>query len=83
MSEATQSFENFNQWVHMASYWLTGHPKYCECFRAICFDSSGMILSNGADFMRARDSGLFPVYWIWPDQNLFNFVDSVVRKEKP
>lgn len=82
MSEATQSFKSFEEWVNKASSWLTRHSDYHEQnFRAICFDSVGNICRRGKDMMHARDNNLFPVYWIWPDQNLFNMIDSIPRKE--
>lgn len=83
MSQIDQSFETFNQWVDCASRWLTEHPRYLETrepvnqtraapgmlpFRAICFDARGRLCRSGADFMRARDEGAFPVRWVWPDQ---------------
>jgi uncharacterized Fe-S cluster protein YjdI len=76
MSEASQSFESFEQWRNKATSWLTCHEQYSDYFRAICFDSKGMICLNGGHFKVAT----YPVYWIWPDQNLFNMIDSVVRK---
>lgn len=77
MSEAAQSFSSFNEWVNKASSWLTRHENYdAKNFRAICFDSTGVFCRNGHDFERA----IYPVYWIWPDQNLFNMVDSIKRK---
>jgi len=76
MSEGAQSFASFQEWINKASSWLTRHPKYGSYFKAICFDSNGMICKNGADFQNAA----YPVYWIWPDQNLFNMVDSIKRK---
>ena len=78
MAEHDQSFKNEIEWECKASSWLTRHPKYHDqFFRAICFDSTGKICKNGEDFM----SAIYPVYWIWPDQNLFNFIDSIPRKQ--
>lgn len=69
MAEHDQQFDSFVQWVNKASSWLTRHPDFHEeRFRAICFDSKGRLCRVGADFMRARDEGAFPVHWIWPDQ---------------
>ena len=80
MSKTTQSFDTFDQWVNNAEHWLTDHPKFNQnYYRAVCFDSFGRILTMGKDFMRARDESAFPVYWVWPDQNLFSFIDSVER----
>jgi hypothetical protein len=86
MSERNQMFINFDQWVCMASSWLTRHPQYDKTeFRAICFDSRGRICACGKDFMRARDENAFPVMWVWPDQvaeflaRSEVFFDEVVR----
>lgn len=80
MSEATQSFSSFQEWVNKAQSWLTRHERYGEFFKAVCFDSKGRICKNGGDFKRAYDDNSFPVYWIWPDQNLFNMIDSIERR---
>lgn len=63
-----QHFANYDQWVTRATMFLAGHPKYGPDFRAVCFDTKGRHCKRGADFMRARDEGAFPVYWLWPDQ---------------
>lgn len=78
-----QYFETFDQWVNFAAGWLTAHPEYRDTehrkrgdpfgwqghhFKAICFDAKGRLCRSGADFIRARDDGAFPVRWIWPDQ---------------
>jgi hypothetical protein len=75
MTLTTQYFDSFDQWVNRASSWLTCHSDYndgsvthYDRFTAICFDTEGRICRIGADFMRARDEGTFPVRWIWPDQ---------------
>jgi protein gp37 len=47
-----QQFATFDQWVNKASTWING---------GICLDSDGRQLQIGADFMRARDEGKFPV----------------------
>lgn len=79
MSEATQSFTSYQQWVNKASSWLTNHPNYHEkFFKAICFDSEGMICLTGGDMKKA----VYPVYWVWPDQNLFTMIDSIPRAKK-
>lgn len=75
MAEHNQQFDSFQQWVNMAPYWLTGHPKYNERFyRAVCFDTKGRRCMVGADFMRARDEGTFPIRWWWPDQPIEELV---------
>ncbi len=75
-----QRFDTFNQWVAWARSWLTCHESYNNTehgdakgwrghhFTAMCFDSLGRRCRQGSDFMRARDEGAFPVWWIWPDQ---------------
>ena len=78
MTETTQSFSSEQEWINKASSWLTRHHNYGEFFKAICFDSTGMICKNGGHFAKAN----YPVYWIWPDQNLFNMIDSIERKTK-
>lgn len=77
---ADQRFDTFDQWVSRASSWLTSHHEYNNTehgekkgwrgrhFTALCFDSFGRRCQCGADMMRARDEGAFPVWWIWPDQ---------------
>lgn len=81
MGLADQSFKNFGEWRDNASSWLTSHSEYHpEFYRAICFDALGRICLIGRDFMQAEKDGAFPVYWLWPDQNLFIMVDSINRK---
>jgi len=83
MGLTDQKFNNFQEWVDKAHIWLTAHPQYDEkLFRAICFDSAGWVCRMGWDFRRARNSGTFPVYWVWPDQNLFNVIDSIERENE-
>ncbi len=82
MSEATQSFSSEQEWINKGASWLTRHPRHSQFFRAICFDSLGRIVTCGGDFMQATKDDAYPVYWVWPDQNIFNMVDSVVRKEQ-
>lgn len=47
-----RQFNSFEQWVNKASTWVNG---------GICLDTDGNELKIGADFMRARDEGKFPV----------------------
>lgn len=47
-----RQFATFDQWVNKASTWING---------GICLDADGRQLQIGADFMRARDEGKFPV----------------------
>ena len=78
MSEASQSFSSKQEWINKAESWLTRHDEYSSYFRAICFDSRGKICINGCDMEEA----VYPVYWIWPDQNLFNMIDSIQREKQ-
>jgi len=85
-----QMFLSHREWVNKASSWLTNHPQYNNTehsdkkgwkghhFTALCFDSFGRRVTNGADFSRADEEGAFPVWWIWPDQ----IVDIVQRNPK-
>ncbi len=50
---ARKTFDSFQTWVNKASSWLISGD--------LCIDSVGRVLHNGADFMRARDGGTFPV----------------------
>lgn len=47
-----RQFSSFEQWVNKASTWVNG---------GVCLDTAGNELKIGADFMRARDEGKFPV----------------------
>lgn len=47
-----RQFKDFQTWVNKAPTWVNG---------GTCLDTKGRILRNGADFMRARDEGSFPV----------------------
>lgn len=69
MSEHDQQFNSFEEWVGKASSWLTRRGKNIH---AICYDTSGRIINDGAGFMRARDEDCFPVKWIWSDQSIFS-----------
>jgi hypothetical protein len=76
----SQQFKSHQEWVNKASSWLTRHPEYNNTehgeikgwrgkhFTAMCFDSLGRSCHNGADMRRADEEGVFPVWWIWPDQ---------------
>lgn len=65
MAEHNQEFRTFNEWVNKASSWLTRRGPNEH---AVCFDQKGRVCRIGADMMRARDEGAFPVRWVWPDQ---------------
>ena len=77
MAEHDQCFSSEQEWINKASSWLTRHPRYGQFFKVICFDSTGRICQNGKDMREAQ----YPVYWVWPDQNLFNMIDSIPRKD--
>lgn len=47
-----RQFDNFQQWVNKAQTWVNG---------GICLDRHGHEMKNGADMMRARDAGDFPI----------------------
>lgn len=51
-------FETFSEWVTYASGCL-------ERPNAVCVDALGRRCLIGADFMRARDEGTFPVGYFW------------------
>jgi hypothetical protein len=75
-----QKFNTHQEWVNKASSWLTRHPLYNNTengekkgwrgahFTAMCFDSFGRRVRNGADFQLAHEEDAFPIWWIWPDQ---------------
>lgn len=58
-------FVSFDQWVNKARSWLGGinqsYGRYKRAERVICIDAKGRVCARGADFMRARDEGAFPV----------------------
>lgn len=59
-------FADYTQWVSFASRWLTGRTgNRGEAVSAMCVDTLGRRCNIGADFMRARDEGTFPVYFFW------------------
>ncbi len=49
-----RKFGTFQTWVNKAPSWIGG-------MNAVCVDTSGNVLRNGADFAAARDGGRFPV----------------------
>ena len=50
-------FRSFMQWVNKATSWIGG-------MNALCVDAKDRVCCMGADFMRARDEGAFPVrFW--------------------
>lgn len=76
-----QSFSSEQDWINRATRCLTAHPEYHNTehdgpargwrgphFTTMCFNQDGSRVRNGGDFARAEKDGLFPVWWIWPDQ---------------
>lgn len=57
-AEYVCEFIDFNNWVNKASSWIGGYPRDQK---VICIDINGNALTNGLDFMKARDNDLFPV----------------------
>lgn len=50
-------FDQFTTWVNKATSWI-GNTN------SLCADAKDRICRNGADMMRARDEGAFPVrFW--------------------
>lgn len=50
-------FAQFTTWVNKATSWIGGT-------NALCVDAKDRVCRNGADMMRARDEGAFPVrFW--------------------
>ena len=47
-------FRSFGEWVDFATRWIGGT-------NALCIDAKDRVCRCGADFMRARDEGAFPV----------------------
>jgi hypothetical protein len=63
------AFARFEDWVNHASSWLAGPNTPLDAvgqkLSAVCVDAKGRRCFIGADFMRARDDGAFPVYFFW------------------
>lgn len=70
----TQLFTSHQEWVNKAQSWLTSHLRHGQFFKAILFDSEGKVCLNGKDMADAK----YPVYWIWPDQNLFLAIKGII-----
>ncbi|WP_126975553.1 phage Gp37/Gp68 family protein [Frigidibacter oleivorans] len=47
-----RTFPDFQTWINKAPTWVNG---------GVCLDAAGRHCTRGADFMRARDEGTFPV----------------------
>lgn len=59
-------FRDFNDWVSFATARLTGAVgSVGQDVPPICVDALGRRCNVGADFMRARDEGAFPVRYFW------------------
>lgn len=62
VADVLGQFDTFDDWVNHAPRALTGFTgSVGEEIRPICIDSLGRRCHLGADFMRARDEGTFPV----------------------
>ena len=59
-------FDTFDDWVSHATSALAGETgSVGEKVSAFCVDAKGRRCNVGADFMRARDEGAFPVRYFW------------------
>lgn len=59
-------FDTFDDWVSHASRALVGEVgSVGQPLPAFCVDALGRRCHVGADFMRARDEGAFPVRYFW------------------
>lgn len=59
-------FNTFERWVNKASSYLSPRRgNMGEPVSPICVDMLGRRCNVGADFMRARDEGTFPVFFFW------------------
>jgi hypothetical protein len=56
-------FDSFEHWVNKAQSWFASRiPDRARLGRRyLCIDAAGRVCMIGADFMRARDEGTFPV----------------------
>jgi hypothetical protein len=57
-AEHITTFHSFDEWVNKASSRIGGFSREQKI---ICIDINGNTLTNGGDFMLARDNNLFPV----------------------
>lgn len=59
-------FDTFDDCVNHAQRALTGETgSQGEPLSAMCIDAKGRRCNCGADMMRARDEGAFPVRYFW------------------
>lgn len=64
-------FCSHDDWVNFATARLAGAKGVMgQTVPAICVDALGRRCSIGADFMRARDEGAFPVRYFWECRSL-------------
>jgi len=64
-------FDTFNDWVNHATRALAGvRGNGGEKLSAFCVDAKGRRCNLGADFMRARDDGAFPIRYFWDGKPL-------------
>lgn len=54
-------FKTYEQWVNKGQSWLKSQSHR----PAICVDAKGRRCALGADMIRARDEGAFPVRYFW------------------
>ena len=59
LGEELFSFPDFNSWVNHASRIWRLHEVRAQ--DTLCIDAEGRVCTKGAEFMRARDEGSFPV----------------------
>ena len=76
-------FTSYQQWVNKGSSWLAS-PEHR---RAMCIDAIGRRVAIGADFIRAREEGTFPVYFFWecelpivPESGQLNAANARIAK---
>lgn len=59
-------FDSFQHWVYKATRYLAdARGSMGQRLPPMCVDALGRRCHIGADFMRARDEGTFPVRFFW------------------
>lgn len=58
-------FDTFDDWLNHATRALTGVQGLVCDIPAVCIDTKGRRCFSGAEFMRARDEGTFPIRYFW------------------
>jgi hypothetical protein len=59
VGEPVFSFADFDDWCDNARHRFSSHGMHSS--DALCVDRSGRVCTKGAEFMRARDEGTFPI----------------------